>query len=61
MMFEMEWKDQTVRIEMTHEEAYELLVRCIQSPDQDTPVSHSAIQVLARAIKELDEAVEAAG
>ena len=60
MMLAMGRKDQIVRIEMTHDEAYELLVRCLQSPDHDTPVFHSAIQVLARAIKELDEHVKAA-
>ncbi|MCH8978323.1 MAG: hypothetical protein IH945_03655 [Armatimonadetes bacterium] len=56
----MEKKDQIVRIDMTHEEAYELLLRCLQSPDYDTPVFHSAIQVLARAIKSTDEPAEVA-
>ena len=60
MMLEMERKDQIVRIEMTHDEAYELLLRCLQSPDYDTPVFHSAIQLLARAIKEIDKPIEAA-
>ena len=60
MMLAMEKKDQIVRIDMTHEEAYELLLRCLQSPDYDTPVFHSAIQVLARAIKSTDEPAEVA-
>ena len=60
MMSAMERKDQIVRLEMTHDEAYELLLRCLQSPDYDTPVFHSAIQVLARAIKSTAEPVKTA-
>lgn len=60
MMLAMGRKDQIVRIEMRHDEAYELLLMCLQSPDYDTPVFHSAIQLLARALKSTDQPVEAA-
>ena len=60
MMLAMGPKHEIIQIELTHEEAYELLIRCLQSPDQDTPVFHSAIKVLARAIKKLDEPVKTA-
>lgn len=60
MMGAMGPKDQIVRLEMTHEEAYELLLRCLQSPEHDTPVFHSAIQLLAGAIRKLDAPVKIA-
>jgi hypothetical protein len=47
----MERTTRTVRIELTHDEAYEILMRCLQSPEQDTPIFHAAIQRLARAIE----------
>lgn len=47
----MERPTRTVRVELTHEEAYEILMRCLQSAEQDTPTFHSAIQRLARAIE----------
>ena len=60
MMLAMGPKHEIIQIELTHEEAYELLIRCLQSPDHDTPVFHSAIKVLARAIKRHDEPVKTA-
>lgn len=47
----MEGFDKTVKVELSHEEAYEVLMRCLQSIEQDTPTFHSAIQKLARAIE----------
>ena len=60
MMLDMGQPDRIIRIEMTHDEAYELLLRCLQSPEQDTPIFHSAIQVLARSIKDVDTTAAAA-
>ena len=47
----MERQTGIVKVELTHEEAYEILMRCLQSAEQDTPVFHSAIRRLARAIE----------
>ncbi|MEX2243923.1 MAG: hypothetical protein WD716_08770 [Fimbriimonadaceae bacterium] len=47
----MERQTRTVKVELTHDEAHEILMRCLQSPEKDTPVFHSAIQRLARAIE----------
>lgn len=47
----MERVTRTVRVELTLEEANEVLMRCLQSPEMDTPAFHSAIQRLARAIE----------
>jgi hypothetical protein len=47
----MERQARMVQVELTHEEAYEILMRCLQSAEQDTPTFHSAIQRLARAIE----------
>ncbi|HXH62416.1 MAG TPA: hypothetical protein VNI20_13800 [Fimbriimonadaceae bacterium] len=47
----MDGETRNVRVELTHEEAYEILMRCLQSAEKDTPVFHSAIARLARAIE----------
>ena len=47
----MDGSTRTVKVELTAEEAYEILMRCLQSAEKDTPVFHSAIQRLARAIE----------
>ena len=47
----MEVTDSVVKVELSHDEAYEILMRCLQSIEQDTPTFHSAIQKLARAIE----------
>jgi hypothetical protein len=51
----MERVTRTVRVELTLEEANEVLMRCLQSPEKDTPAFHSAIQRLARAIESQHE------
>ncbi len=45
----MEQQESYVSIKMTQEEAYELLSRCLQSQEEDTPVFRSALRRLARA------------
>ncbi len=47
----MDGRTRTVKVELTADEAYEILMRCLQSAEKDTPVFHSAIQRLARAIE----------
>lgn len=47
----MDGSTRTVKVELTTEEAYEILMRCLQSAEKDTPVFHAAIQRLARAIE----------
>jgi hypothetical protein len=56
----MERLTRTVRVELTHDEAYEILMRCLQSAERDTPVFHTAIQRLARAIEAQHEPSKAA-
>ncbi len=40
-----------VLIELDREEAYEILMRCLESEQADTPLFRSAMQKLARAIE----------
>ncbi len=42
-------------IVLTREEAYEILTRCLQSAENDTPTFQSAILRLARAIESTKE------
>lgn len=44
-------EDRVLNIDLTEEEAYELLFRCLQSTDQDTPVFQSALKRIANALQ----------
>lgn len=44
-------EERVLNIELTEEEAYELLFRCLQSTDQDTPVFQSALKRIANALQ----------
>lgn len=47
----MEGADCLVNVELTRDEAYEILSRCLQSIERDNPTFHTAIRKLARAIE----------
>jgi hypothetical protein len=40
-----------VQVELTRDEAYEILMRCLQSDEADTPLFKAALKKLARAIE----------
>lgn len=44
-------EERVVTIELTEEEAYELLFRCVQSADQDTPVFQTSLKKIATALQ----------
>lgn len=46
----MKGLNSTVTVELTQDEAHEVLMRCLQSIEKDTAEFHSAIKKLARAI-----------
>jgi hypothetical protein len=39
-----------IQLILTHEEATDLFFRCLQSPDEDNPISELVLSKLARAI-----------
>jgi hypothetical protein len=47
----MKGHEDHVKVLLTKEEAYELLMRCLQSDEDDTPVFRNALRRLARAIE----------
>lgn len=47
----MKGQDELVQVLLTKDEAYELLMRCLQSDEEDTPVFRNALRNLARAIE----------
>lgn len=48
----MDRQEELIQVLLTREEAYDLLMRCLQSDEEDTPVFRNAIRRLARAIEE---------
>ena len=50
----MDGDQRRVLIDMSHEEAFEILMRCLESAEQDTPVFRTAIRILASAIRQPD-------
>lgn len=47
----MDGQARSIEVVFTPEEAQEVLSRCLQSAEKDTPAFHSAIHRLARAIE----------
>ncbi|MBS1704124.1 MAG: hypothetical protein JST12_20850 [Armatimonadetes bacterium] len=48
-------KDGTVYLMLTLEEATDLFFRCLQSPEEDNPLSEIVLSKLARALAEVNE------
>ena len=48
----MDGEQRRVLVDFSHEEAFEILMRCLQSAEQDTPVFRNAIRILAYEIRQ---------
>ncbi|MCH7903361.1 MAG: hypothetical protein IH944_02210 [Armatimonadetes bacterium] len=48
----MDGDQRRVLIDFSHEEAFEILMRCLESTEHDTPVFRNAIRILACAIRQ---------
>ena len=48
----MDGDQRRVLVDFSHEEAFEILMRCLESSEQDTPVFRNAIRILACAIRQ---------
>lgn len=56
----MDRSHEEVYVLLTREEAYEILMRCLQSEEEDTPVFRNALRRLARAIECKDRGISLA-
>jgi len=56
----MDRSNEVVYVLLSREEAYELLMRCLQSEEEDTPVFRNALRRLARAIESKDRGISLA-
>lgn len=56
----MDRSHEEVYVLLTREEAYEILMRCLQSEEEDTPVFRNALRRLARAIECRDRGISLA-
>jgi hypothetical protein len=56
----MDRSNEVVYVLLSREEAYEILMRCLQSEEEDTPVFRNALRRLARAIESKDRGISLA-
>lgn len=54
----MAQEERLVIVQLSKDEAYEILTRCLRSDDQDTPLFRSALRRFARAIESCTHADE---